>query len=73
MILGAPLYRLLLRWQLIRPAFGKPGWRIAVIAGFAGLPLVLLTIGGLFAVDGLENHSDGIDFEPEAGARCPLY
>jgi hypothetical protein len=47
---GGPLYRLLLRSNLIGPAFGRLGWRIGVITALAWLPMVPLTIlGGRFA------------------------
>ena len=50
LVLGGPLYQLLLRFRLIRPPFGNLGARIAVIAGLAWLPLVPLTmLGGRFA------------------------
>lgn len=44
LVLGGPLYQLLLRSKLIKPPFGNLGWRIAVITTVAWLPLVLLTI-----------------------------
>src|SRR5215472_6038196 len=50
LVLGGPLYQLLLRSGLIRPPFGKVGWRIGVITGLAWLPLLALTIlSGRFA------------------------
>src|SRR4051794_1095823 len=50
LVLGGPLYQLLLRSKLIRPPFGNLGWRIGVITALAWLPLVPLTIlGGRFA------------------------
>src|SRR4051794_8126132 len=50
LVLGGPLYQLLLNSGLIRPPLGNVGSRIAVITGLAWLPLVLLTIlGGRFA------------------------
>jgi hypothetical protein len=44
LVLGGPLYQLLLRSKLIRPPFGNLGWRIGVITALAWLPLVPLTI-----------------------------
>jgi hypothetical protein len=50
LVLGGPLYQLLLRSRLIRPPFGNLGSRIGVITGLAWLPLVPLTLlGGRFA------------------------
>jgi hypothetical protein len=50
LVLGGPLYQLLLRTRFITPPFGNLGWRIAVITGLAWLPLVVLTLaGGRFA------------------------
>jgi hypothetical protein len=50
LVLGGPLYQLLLRSRLIRPPFGNLGWRIGVITALAWLPLVPLTVlGGRFA------------------------
>jgi len=50
LVLGGPLYQLLRRSKLNQPSFGNLGWRIAVIAGLAWLPLAPLTmIGGRFA------------------------
>jgi len=50
LVLGGPLYQLLLRSGLIRPPFGNLASRIAVLTVFAWLPLVALTIlGGTFA------------------------
>jgi hypothetical protein len=44
LVLGGPLYQLLLRSGLVRPPFGNLGWRIAVITALAWLPLAPLTI-----------------------------
>ena len=44
LVLGGPLYQLLLRSGLVKPPFGKVSWRVAVIVGIAWLPLVPLTI-----------------------------
>jgi len=50
LVLGGPLYQLLLRSRLIRPPFGNLAWRIGVITALAWLPLVPLTIlSGRFA------------------------
>jgi hypothetical protein len=50
LILGGPLYQLMLRSRLVQPPFGKLGWRIGVITTLAWLPLVALTIfSGRFA------------------------
>ena len=50
LVLGGPLYQLLLRSRLIEPPFGNLGSRIGVISALAWLPLVPLTIlGGRFA------------------------
>jgi hypothetical protein len=44
LVLGGPLYQLLLRFRLIQPPLGHLGWRIGVITALAWLPLVALTI-----------------------------
>jgi len=44
LVLGGPLYQLLLRYRLIEPPFGQLGWRIGLITALAWLPLVPLTI-----------------------------
>ncbi len=50
LVLGGPMYQLLLRSGLIRPPFGNVGWRIVLITVLAWLPLVPLTIlGGRFS------------------------
>ncbi|HKD06828.1 MAG TPA: hypothetical protein VKB79_13080 [Bryobacteraceae bacterium] len=50
LVLGGPLYQLLLRSGLIRPPFGKVGGRIGAITALAWLPLLALTIlSGRFA------------------------
>lgn len=50
LVLGGPLYQLLLRSKLIQPPLGHLGSRIGVITSFAWLPLVALAIvGGRFA------------------------
>lgn len=50
LVLGGPLYQLLLRSQLIQPPIGNLGRRIGVITALVWLPLVVLTIlGGCFA------------------------
>jgi hypothetical protein len=50
LVLGGPLYQLLLRFKLIQPPFGHLGWRIGVITALAWLPLVPLAIlSGRFA------------------------
>jgi hypothetical protein len=50
LVLGGPLYQLLLRSGLIEPPFGNLGWRIGLITALAWLPLVPLTIfSGRFA------------------------
>jgi hypothetical protein len=50
LVLGGPLYQLLLRSKLIQPPFGNLAWRIGVITALAWLPLVPLTIfSGRFA------------------------
>jgi hypothetical protein len=46
LVLGGPLYQLLLRSRLIRPPLGNLRSRIGVISGLAWLPLVPLTIAG---------------------------
>ena len=47
LVLGGPLYQLLLRSRLIRPPFGNVGSRIAVITGLTWLPLLALaTLNG---------------------------
>jgi hypothetical protein len=50
LVLGGPLYRLLLRYKIIEPPLGHLGWRIGVITAVAWLPLLALTISaGHFA------------------------
>jgi hypothetical protein len=50
LIMGGPLYQLLLRSKLITPSLGHMGWRIGVITAIAWLPLLALTIvDGRFA------------------------
>src|SRR3954447_8872874 len=50
LVLGGPLYQLLLRSGLIKPPFARSSSRIGVLTAVAWLPLVLLTIlGGRFA------------------------
>ena len=50
LVLGGPLYQLLLRSRLIEPPFGNLAWRIGMITALAWLPLVPLTIvSGRFA------------------------
>src|SRR4051812_47197220 len=50
LVLGGPLYQLLLRSGLIKPPFGKLSSRIGVLTAVAWLPLVPLTIlSGRFA------------------------
>lgn len=44
LVLGGPLYQLMLRWGLIQPPLGHLGWRISVITAIAWLPLVPFTI-----------------------------
>jgi hypothetical protein len=49
LVLGGPLYQLMLRSGLIRPPLGQVGWRIAIITSFAWLPLAVLSLlGGRF-------------------------
>src|SRR5215471_2832199 len=49
LVLGGPLYQLMLRSGLIRPPLGQVGWRIAIITLFAWLPLAVLSlVGGRF-------------------------
>jgi len=38
LVLGGPLYQLLLRSRLIEPPFGNLGWRIGVISALAWCP-----------------------------------
>lgn len=50
LVLGGPLYQLLLHSGMIKPPFGRLSSRIGVLTGVAWLPLVLFTIlGGRFA------------------------
>jgi len=50
LVLGGPLYQLLLRSGLIRPPLGNLGGRIAVITAIAWVPLLILTaLGGRLA------------------------
>lgn len=50
LVLGGPLYQLLLRAGLIKPPFGRLSSRIGVLTALAWLPLILLTIlDGRFA------------------------
>ena len=50
LVLGGPLYQLLVRWRLIQPPMGHLGWRIGIITALAWLPLALLTVlNGRFA------------------------
>ena len=50
LVLGGPLYQLMLRSGLIKPPFGQLNARIGVITSAAWLPLVVLTIAsGRFA------------------------
>jgi hypothetical protein len=50
LVLGGPLYQLMLRLRLIEPPLGHLAWRIGVITGIAWLPLVsLATFAGQFA------------------------
>lgn len=46
LVLGGPLYQLLLRSKLIKPPLGHMGGRIVVITTLAWLPLLVLTIAG---------------------------
>ena len=49
LVLGGPLYQLLLRSGLIRPPLNRVGRRMLVICGVAWLPLAVLTLlGGRF-------------------------
>ena len=43
LVLGGPLYQLMVRSRLIEPPVGHLGWRIGLIAALAWLPLALLT------------------------------
>ena len=54
LVLGGPLYRLLLRSKLVQPPLGHLGWRIGVITSLAWLPLIALTIVGGRFVDGVK-------------------
>jgi hypothetical protein len=50
LVLGGPVYQLLLRSGLLQPPLGKLGWRTGVITAVVWLPLLALTIlGGRFA------------------------
>jgi hypothetical protein len=50
LVLGGPLYQLLVRSGLIRPPLNRVGRRVMVIGGVAWLPLAVLTLlGGRFA------------------------
>jgi hypothetical protein len=50
LVLGGPLYQLLVRYKLIQPPLGHVGWRIGVIAAVTWLPVLALTIAeGRFA------------------------
>ncbi len=44
LVLGGPLYQLLVRSRLIQPPLGHPGRRIGIITALAWLPLVLLAV-----------------------------
>lgn len=49
-VLGGPLYQLMLRSGMIRPPLGNLGWRIGVLTSVAWLPLAALSVlGGRFA------------------------
>jgi len=49
LVLGGPLYQLMLRSGLIQPPLGHLGWRIAIITSFSWLPLAVLSLlGGRF-------------------------
>jgi len=54
LVLGGPLYRLLLRSKLVQPPLGHLGWRIGVITSLAWLPLIALTVVGGRFVDGVK-------------------
>ena len=50
LVLGGPIYQLMLRSGLIDPPLGHLAWRIGVITGIAWLPLAPLTmLPGWFA------------------------
>jgi len=53
LVLGGPLYQLMLRSGLIRPPLGQVGWRIAIITSFAWLPLAVLSLLGGRFVEGV--------------------
>ncbi|MDR3492777.1 MAG: hypothetical protein P4M12_12190 [Gammaproteobacteria bacterium] len=53
-VLGGPLYQLYLRTRLVKPALDLCGRRIVVICMFTWLPLLLLTIIGGAAFNGVE-------------------
>jgi hypothetical protein len=57
LVLGGPLYQLLLRSGLIRPPFGNISSRIAVITGLTWLPLLVLS---------------GLDSRVTAGVKVPF-
>ena len=71
LVLGGPLYQLLLRSGLVQPPFGKLSWRIAIILAVAWLPLVPLTIIG-------QRFGGGVpvpflyDFEVHSRLLCAL-
>ena len=43
LVLGGPLYQLMVRSGLIRPPLSKVGWRITVITGIVWLPLLVVS------------------------------
>src|SRR5215472_1736341 len=50
LVLGGPVYQLLVRTGFIKPPFRHMAWRVVAIAGLAWLPLAVLTIAdGRFA------------------------
>jgi hypothetical protein len=44
LVLGGPLYQLMLRMGLIRPPLDRVAWRTVCISAFAWLPLAILTL-----------------------------
>jgi hypothetical protein len=44
LVLGGPLYQLLIRVGLIRPSLDRISWRLLIIVGLAWLPLAVLTL-----------------------------
>src|SRR6478672_10271135 len=54
LVLGGPLYQLMLRSGLIKPPFGQLSARIGVITAVAWLPLVVMTLASGHLAGGVQ-------------------